>query len=131
MDKNTNLVIIGLLVLIVGFGGGYLVRGNQVPEAGEHMMQGGMMMGNHDMGGGMGGAMDDMMEGLEGKTGDAFDQAFLSGMIMHHQGAVQMAQAALQNAKHQEIKDMAKAIISAQTSEINQMQMWGKSWYNQ
>mgnify|MGYP001589929938 CR=1 FL=1 len=130
MEKNTNLVIIGLLVLIVGFGGGYLVRGSQAPEAGEHMMQGGMMMGNHDMGGGMGGAMDDMMAGLQGKTGDAFDQAFLSGMIMHHQGAVSMAQAALQNAKHQEIKDMAKAIISAQTSEISQMQQWQKSWYN-
>jgi len=130
MEKNTNLVIIGLLVLIVGFGSGYLVRGNQAPEAGEHMMQGGMMMGNHNMGGGMGGAMDDMMEGLQGKTGDAFDQAFLSGMIMHHQGAVQMAEAALQSAKHQEIKDMAKAIISAQTTEINQMQQWQKSWYN-
>ncbi len=131
MEKNTNLVIIGLLVLIVGFGGGYLMRGNQAPEADEHMMQGGMMMGNHDMGGGMGGAMDDMMRGLQGKTGDQFDQAFLSGMIMHHQGAVQMAQAALQNAKHQEIKDMAKAIISAQTQEISQMQQWQKSWYNQ
>ena len=75
--------------------------------------------------------MDDRRGGLQGKTGDAFDQAFLSEMIMHHQGAVVMAQAALQNAKHQEIKDMARAIISAQTSEINQMQMWGKSWYNQ
>ncbi|MBY0293761.1 DUF305 domain-containing protein, partial [Patescibacteria group bacterium] len=42
-----------------------------------------------------------------------------------------MAQAALQDAKHQEIKDMAKAIISAQTTEINQMQMWGKSWYGE
>ncbi len=131
MEKNTNLVIIGLLVLIVGFGSGYLIRGSQAPEAGEHMMQGGMMMGNHDMGVGMSGAMDGMMAGLEGKTGDAFDQAFLSGMIMHHQGAVQMAQAALQNAKHQEIKDMAKAIITAQTSEISQMQQWQKSWYNQ
>lgn len=131
MDKNTNLVIIGLLVLIVGFGGGYLVRGNQAPDADEHMMSGGMMMGNHEMGNGMGGAMDSMMAGLQGKTGDAFDKAFLTEMIMHHQGAVQMAQAALQSAKHQEIKDMAKAIISAQTSEISQMQAWGKAWYNQ
>ncbi len=81
--------------------------------------------------GGMGGAMDNMMEGLQGKTGDAFDQAFLSEMIMHHEGAVQMAEAALQYAKHQEIKDMAKAIISAQTIEIEQMKVWGKSWYTQ
>jgi uncharacterized protein (DUF305 family) len=129
MDKQTVLIIAVLIALVAGFGGGYTVRGSQTPEAGEHMMQGGMMMNNGGMG--MGSAMDDMMAGLSGKSGDEFDKAFLSQMIMHHQGAVQMAQAALQSAKHQEIKDMAKAIISAQTTEINQMQMWGKSWYNQ
>lgn len=90
------------------------------------MMQDGTMMHS-----GMGTAMDDMMAGLNGKVGDEFDKAFLAEMIMHHQGAVEMAKAALQNAKHQEIKDMANAIISAQTSEINQMKMWGKSWYSQ
>jgi uncharacterized protein (DUF305 family) len=93
------------------------------------MMSNGMMMGDNGMG--MGNAMDDMMEGLLGKTGDDFDKAFLSEMIVHHQGAVSMAQAALQNAKHQEIKQMAQNIISAQTSEIQQMQQWQKSWYNQ
>ncbi len=128
MDKNSILIVAVLIALVAGFGGGYVVRGGQVQD-GTHMMSNGSMMGNNGMG--MGGAMDDMMAGLQGKTGDQFDQAFLSEMIMHHQGAVAMAQAALQNAKHQEIKDMAKAIISAQTSEISQMQMWGKSWYNQ
>lgn len=128
MDKNTILIVSVLIALVAGFGSGYVVRGSQV-QSGMHMMPGGMMM--HDSGMGMGSAMDSMMAGLEGKTGDAFDKAFLSEMIMHHQGAVEMAQAALKYAKHQEIKDMAEAIISAQTSEINQMQMWGKSWYNQ
>ena len=61
MEKKSNLIIIGLLVLIVGFGGGYLIRGNQAPEAGEHMMQGGMMMSNGTMG--MQSAMDGMMMG--------------------------------------------------------------------
>ena len=132
MEKNTS-IIIGLLILIIGFGGGYLAGGSQVPGQDEHMMRGGMMMGNNDMmgHGDMDGAMDGMMEGLQGKSGDEFDRAFLSGMIVHHEGAVAMAQAALQSAKHQEIKDMAKAIISAQTTEINQMKAWGKSWYNQ
>lgn len=116
-----------LIALVVGFGSGYVVHGSQVKED-MHMMSESMMM--HDNGMGMGGAMDNMMSGLKGKTGDDFDRAFLSEMIMHHQGAVEMAEAALQSAKHQEIKDMAKAIISAQTSEIEQMQIWGKSWYN-
>lgn len=128
MEKNTQ-IIIGLLILIIGFGAGYTIHGNQGPDVGEHMMSGGTMMNNTSMG--MGNAMDDMMAGLQGKTGDAFDQAFLSEMIVHHQGAVQMAQVALQNAKHQEIKSLAQAIIAAQTSEINKMQTWGKSWYNQ
>jgi uncharacterized protein (DUF305 family) len=49
-------------------------------------------------GSGMSGAMAGMMSELNSKTGDDFDKAFLSEMIVHHQGAVQMAQAALSNA---------------------------------
>jgi uncharacterized protein (DUF305 family) len=48
---------------------------------------------------------------------------------MHHQGAVQMAQAALQNAKHQEIKDLAQNIITAQNKEIAEMKQWQQQWY--
>jgi uncharacterized protein (DUF305 family) len=73
--------------------------------------------------------MDGMTQGLEGKTGDAFDKAFIEEMITHHEGAVVMAQMALTNAKHDEIKTMANAIISAQTSEIAQMKEWLTSWY--
>jgi len=72
--------------------------------------------------------MSSMNAELEGKTGDAFDQAFLAEMIVHHQGAVEMAELALTNAKHQEIKDLANAIISAQNTEIAQMMEWQKSW---
>lgn len=75
--------------------------------------------------------MDGMMAALDGKTGDEFDKAFLSEMIMHHEGAVDMAEAALENAKHDEIKTMANAIISAQTTEIKQMQDWQNTWYGQ
>lgn len=73
--------------------------------------------------------MDGMMQALDGKTGDAFDEAFLKEMVVHHQGAVAMAEAALKSAKHQEIKDLAQAIISAQNSEIREMQNWQASWY--
>ncbi len=126
MEKNQH-IIIALLILIIGFGAGYIARGSQTPEAGRHMMSNGSMMDDNGMG--MGHAMDDMMEGLQGKTGDEFDQAFLSEMIMHHQGALSMAEAALKSANHQEIKTMAQAIISAQKAEIVQMQTWNKSWY--
>lgn len=125
MDKNT--VTIALITLIIGFGGGYLVAGRE-PAVGMHVMPNGMMM--DDVGMSMGGAMEDMMEGLEGKKGDDFDKAFLREMIVHHQGAVQMAEAALANAKHDAIKQMAHAIVTAQTAEISQMKDWQKSWYD-
>lgn len=77
----------------------------------------------------MNSAMDGMMGNLEGKSGEAFDRAFLEDMIVHHEGAVDMAQMALTNGSHQEIKTMSEAIISAQTSEIEQMKIWLKEWY--
>jgi uncharacterized protein (DUF305 family) len=75
--------------------------------------------------------MGTMSADLQGKTGDAFDKAFLSEMIVHHQGAIDMATLAQTNAKHQAIKDLAGNIITAQTKEIAEMKAWQKSWYNQ
>ena len=77
------------------------------------------------------GMMDEMAgmnTALEGKTGDDFDKAFIEQMIMHHQSAIDMAAPGEQNAKHQEVKDLTKAIISAQTKEIQQMKQWQKDW---
>lgn len=73
-------------------------------------------------------SMEDMSAMLTGKTGDAFDAAFLAGMIPHHQGAIDMANAAKTQAKHAEITAMADAIIAAQQREIEQMQQWQKDW---
>jgi uncharacterized protein (DUF305 family) len=60
--------------------------------------------------------------------GEAYEKAFLSNMLSHHQGAVDMSKIALEKAKRQEIKDLAKAIITAQTDELAQMESWQKSW---
>jgi uncharacterized protein (DUF305 family) len=73
-------------------------------------------------------SMQDMVNNLQGKSGDDFDKAFLTGMIEHHLGAVEMAQEASISAKHQEIKDLSQAIISAQNQEIDQMREWQKNW---
>lgn len=123
---NSQTLIIALLALIIGFGGGY-VSGGDKPAPGSHTMSGGSYMKDSEMG--MNNAMDEMMSGLEGKKGDDFDQAFLAEMILHHEGAVDMAEAALISAKHPEIKDMARAIIMAQTAEIAQMKQWADLWY--
>lgn len=73
--------------------------------------------------------MADMNANLAGKQGDEFDKAFINEMIVHHEGAVDMAELALTNAKHPEIKTLANAIISAQTTEISQMKGWLEDWY--
>lgn len=72
--------------------------------------------------------MAEMNADLKGKTGDDFDKAFIEMMIEHHQGAIDMARLAESNAKHDEIKTLGKAIISAQTNEISQMQQWQMDW---
>ncbi len=61
-------------------------------------------------------------------SGEMFDRNFIANMIAHHQGAVDMAKSALANAKHEELKTMANDIVSAQETEITQMQQWQKGW---
>ena len=58
-----------------------------------------------------------------------FDAAFIDSMIEHHQGAIEMAEAALAEAEHAELRTMAAAVIAAQSSEIAQMQQWRSEWY--
>jgi uncharacterized protein (DUF305 family) len=58
-----------------------------------------------------------------------FDLLFIDGMILHHQGAIEMAKQAQTEAEHQEIKDLADNIIASQEAEINQMQEWRQTWY--
>ena len=72
--------------------------------------------------------MSMMSSSLKGLKGDEFDKRFISEMVTHHEGAVDMAELALTNAKHQEVKTMAQNIISAQTKEIDEMQTWQKNW---
>jgi uncharacterized protein (DUF305 family) len=72
-----------------------------------------------------------MMAPLDQLTGDEFDKAFLAQMSMHHAMAIPMSRPAATNAAHQEVKDLAQGIISAQSAEIQQMGDWAKSWYGQ
>lgn len=130
MENKNNVVMFSVVFLIIGMLTGWLI-GNKKSDtnfmAMNHQMPSGEMMNNEAMS--MDQMMQGMMAGLEGKTGDEFDKKFLPEMIMHHQGAVEMAQAALMHAKHQEIKDLANGIIAAQNKEIKMMQDWQAAWY--
>ena len=69
------------------------------------------------------------MEALSGLSGKDFDIAFMSQMIAHHQGAIDMSKQTLAVAKLPETKAEAQKVIDAQTAEIAQMTGWLKDWY--
>ena len=73
--------------------------------------------------------MNDSMKGMDMKklgslTGNDLDLEFIKQMIPHHQGAVVMANEAVQKSQKNEIKTLANGIIKAQNAEIKQMQDW-------
>lgn len=57
------------------------------------------------------------------------DRHFIEQMIPHHDDAIAMGHLALDNAEHQEIKDLGQNIISAQSAEIDQMRNWYQEWF--
>ena len=58
------------------------------------------------------------LDELRASSGVAAERLFLRLMIDHHRGGVAMAQAAVAQARTPEVKALAAAIVSAQTSEI-------------
>ena len=60
--------------------------------------------------------------------GNDYDLEFLKQMIPHHEGAVIMANEALQRSSRPEIKTIATAIIKAQEAEMKQMTEWQAAW---
>ena len=50
------------------------------------------------------------------------DGTFAEMMIAHHEGAIAMAEAAMERGQHKEVKDLAAAIVDAQEREIGIME---------
>lgn len=86
---------------------------------GGHTMGDGSMMDDGQMGEGMMN-QDDMTE-LEKATGAAFDRTFLTMMIEHHEGAIEMAEDEKADGKFPAARSMADDIIRTQSTEIAQM----------
>lgn len=71
----------------------------------------------------MGGMMtEDEMAELEAASGAEFDQMFLTMMIEHHEGAIEMAKTEQSEGEFPEAVDMAKEIETTQAEEIQTMQ---------
>lgn len=62
------------------------------------------------------------MDKMMALTGKDFNRAFLSMMIPHHQGAIDMAEMELKMGKDAKVKQWARKIIQDQKKEIAEMQ---------
>ncbi|MEX0931877.1 MAG: DUF305 domain-containing protein [Candidatus Paceibacterota bacterium] len=138
MENKNQTIIIGLLALIIGLLLGYFFGMNNMPhreslsnepmhEEMEERMYGDEVI---DGDGAMIHAMDEMMLGFRGKTGEEYEEAFLRGMIVHHFGAVHMAEGLLEQTERPELRAFAQDIIDVQSEEIETMKGWLEDWFN-
>lgn len=128
MNTQTKWII-GLVVtlsLVVGILIGGLFNRNEKGVEMVHKMPDGTIMANS---GDMSSMMHDMNASLEGKTGDSFDREFLVQMVIHHEGAVDMAKKVLEVSRRPELITLANDIISAQNREIKMMNNWKIEWF--
>ena len=113
MFMTTKTIMIGVLALILGIVGGYVLAGTHQQPLPHTMST----------------TMDGMTATLAGAEGEVFEEAFIDEMIVHHQGAVAMAQMVLEKSQRPELVTLANAIISAQTQEIDLMRTWKVEWF--
>ncbi|HEY4488432.1 MAG TPA: DUF305 domain-containing protein [Candidatus Paceibacterota bacterium] len=71
------------------------------------------------------------MMGGSSVDGSDVDRHFIEQMIPHHEGAIAMAELALERTKRPEMRSLAEGIIAAQTREIVDMRAWYEAWYGE
>ena len=103
MAKRSALLAVSLLALLAG-----------APAMAQPAPAGGMGMGS-----GMG----------YGRYRGSADAHFIVMMIPHHDGAIAMADLALQRARHPEIRALAARIKASQSQENAQMRRWYRQWF--
>ncbi|MFC8097546.1 DUF305 domain-containing protein [Streptomyces sp. NPDC057363] len=92
--------------------------GEEVPQATESMPG----MDGHSAHSGMPGMMDGQdMADLEKASGKVFDTMFLTMMVEHHEGAVEMAATETAKGRYAPAKALADDIATAQNAEITEM----------
>lgn len=101
---------------------GWLKAWGQQEPTGSGM--GGMNPGSDGMPGMMG---DDDMMSLDSPNGPGFDRMFLTMMIKHHEGAIEMAKSEQVDGKNADAVALAKKIEADQTAEIAQMKVMLRS----
>ncbi len=117
---NQKSIMVAVATLIIGLLIGVSIGGSKAQDQSQEMTR-------NDSG--MDHAMDDMTSRLSTLTESEFEKAFLEEMIVHHEGAVAMAQQVLSKSNRPELLKLANDIINAQTQEISMMQGWLTNWF--
>lgn len=78
-------------------------------EGMDHGDEGGAVMSDADM------------DALADASGPAAGDLFLELMIVHHEGAIEMAQDELGDGQHPDVLELARAIVDSQSAEIELM----------
>ncbi len=91
----------------------------ETPKAGDDM--GGGMDDGMDDGGGAGMMTAEDMDELRSAQGAEFDKMFLTSMVAHHKGAVEMAKTERKDGENADAKKLAGDIIETQEAEIDEM----------
>jgi uncharacterized protein (DUF305 family) len=112
-----------ILAACGGAGGGQQGNGSGGEQESAEKSGGGMAgMDHSQMGhGSMGMDSKGMARQMVMENGKYSDKAFIDAMVPHHQGAIAMAEVALENAEHEEIKQLSQNIISSQQAEIEEL----------
>ncbi|MSU45477.1 MAG: DUF305 domain-containing protein [Candidatus Zambryskibacteria bacterium] len=107
-NNNKILLIVGAIVVVLIF---WMLLGSRGGY-------GGMMFGGNN---------SNYNQGIISMN--QIDRHFIEQMIPHHDGAIAMAELALEKSKKPEIRTLAQTIITAQKAEINDMTLWYKNWF--
>lgn len=73
------------------------------------------------------GASGAEVDGISTEFNDT-DVAFVTDMVPHHEGALEMAELADSRAESAEVKDLAGRIVAAQDPEIERLQAMAEAW---
>src|SRR5215213_7205219 len=118
------LLAAAFILAACGGAGGSQQGSGSDGEQGKAEKSGGSMAGmDHDeMGHGpMGMGSKGMARQMVMENGKYSDERFIDAMVPHHQGAIAMAEVALKNAQHAEIKDLSRNIVSTQQAELEEL----------
>ena len=113
LTENLMMVAMAVWMLAMTLSGSAVGHAMPAMGMGEAPSSRAYMLGMEKMNRDMGAAM----------TGDA-DRDFVSMMIPHHQGAIDMAKVELQFGRDPMLRQMSEEIIKAQEAEIAEMKAW-------